>query len=123
MNKVILVGRLTAEPEKIEANQKVLCKFQLATPENYTKNGKRETSFHTVIVWNTQAENCLKYLNKGSMIGLVGRISYRQWEDSKGNKKYATEIVTEEVEFLSSSKKGESKSNQQEDDLYGDDLP
>lgn len=124
MNKVLLIGRLTKEPERITANEKVLCKFQLATPENYAKDGKRVTTFHTIIVWNGQAENCLKYLSKGSLISLVGKIGYRNWEDSKGNKKIATEIVAEEIEFLTSNtKKEDNKPTSNDDDLFGDDLP
>jgi len=121
MNKVLLIGRLTKEPEKIDANDKVLCKFQLATPENYARNGERVTTFHTIIVWNKQAENCLKYLHKGSLISLVGKIGYRNWEDAKGQKKYATEIVAEEIEFLSSnSKKGNEPVEEDDDEIYGD---
>lgn len=113
MNKVLLIGRLTADPKKIEANEKVLCKFGFATPEDYTKDGQRATTFHTIVCWNKTAENCLKYLQKGSQVSIVGKIQYRKWQDEKGEEKYATEIIAEEVEFVSGIKKSEK-----DDELY-----
>lgn len=99
MNKVILIGRLTADPEKIVTGQSVLCKFGFATKEI------KETTFHTIVVWGSKAENCLKYLNKGSLVAIVGKINYRHWEDEKGQKKYATEIIADEINFLQSKPK------------------
>lgn len=105
MQKWIGVGRLTKDPEKIEANdKKAFCKFILATNENYSKDGKPAVSYHTIIVWNAIAENCLKYLSKGSLVSVVGRVQYRNWEDANGEKKYVTEIIGEEISFLSTKK-------------------
>lgn len=106
MNFAYLVGRLTTDPKKIEANEKVLCRFTLATNCNYTKDGERVTQFINVIVWGTKAENCLKYLTKGSLISVLGEIQTRNYEVD-GEKKYSTEIVAKEIEFLSTKKNDE----------------
>lgn len=108
MQKWIGIGRLTTDPQKIETNEKIICKFGFATPENFTKDGERVTTFHTIITWGKIAENCLKYLTKGSQICVTGKVQYRSWEDEKGVKKYATEITAEEVEFLNIKKNDEN---------------
>lgn len=99
MNFTMLVGRLTKDPQKIEANDKILCKFGLATNGNYTKDGNRVVEFHTVIVWGVKAENCLKYLKKGSLVAVLGEIQTRSWDDN-GTKKYSTEVICNEIEIL-----------------------
>lgn len=106
MQRWIGVGRLTKDPERIEtSDKKVLCKFAIATNENYTDgDGNKAVSYHTIIVWNKTAENCLKYLSKGSLVSIVGRINYRNYEDTNGARKYVTEIIAEDVSFLGSKK-------------------
>lgn len=108
MQKWIGIGRLTTEPQKIETQEAMICKFGFATPENYTKDGERVTTFHTVVVWRKLAENCLKYLTKGSLISVVGKVQYRKWEDENGTPKYATEITAEDIEYLSIKKNEEN---------------
>lgn len=105
MNISFLVGNLIKDPQKVELNGKSLCKISIAVNENFTKeDGTRPVQFFSVAVWGKVAENCLKFLKKGSKVGVVGKIQNRCWEDEKGVKKYAQEIVASEIEFLSSPK-------------------
>lgn len=113
MQKIILIGNLTRDPEKIEGQK--LCKLNVAVNENYEKDGKKVVEYFTIAVWNSLAENCLKYLKKGSKVCVEGKIQTRTWEKD-GEKKYITEVYAEMVEFLSakSQKKTEEvKAKQQ----------
>lgn len=104
MNKVILIGNLTRDPELTVTNSGIsVCKFSLAVSRRYVgASGERETDFLNIVVWRGQAENCHKYLKKGSKCGIVGTIQSRSYDAQDGTKRYITEIVAEEVEFLSS---------------------
>ena len=107
-NSVRLIGRLGQDPElkKIETGKKVL-RFSLATDESYKNSeGQKvtETTWHNIVAWNGLAELLEKYLKKGNRIALEGRISYRSYEDKKGETKYITEIVMNEFMFLDSTK-------------------
>ena len=104
MNKVILVGNLTRDPELSTTNGGVsVCRFSLAVQRRFgsSDNGP-QTDFFNIVVWRGQAENCHKYLKKGSKCGVVGRIQHSSYEASDGTKRYTTDIVADEVEFLSS---------------------
>lgn len=107
MNISILVGNLTKDPQKVEGVQKTLCKISLAVNENYTKDGERPVQYFSVSVWGKLAENCLKYLKKGSKITVIGKLQNRSWEDENGVKRYAQEIVANEIEFVSTPKEKE----------------
>lgn len=104
MNKVILVGNLTRDPELVTTNNGIsLCRFSLAVQRKFTSSdGEREADFINIVVWRGQADNCYKYLKKGSKAGVVGTLQTRSYDGNDGTKKYATEVVAEEVEFLSS---------------------
>lgn len=104
MNISILVGNLVKDPQKVEGVQKTLCKISLAVNENYTKDGERPVQYFSVSVWGKLAENCLKYLKKGSKITVIGKLQNRSWEDENGVKRYAQEIVANEIEFVSTPK-------------------
>lgn len=110
MNISFILGVLTKEPEKVEGNlSKTLARLNIAVRENYTdKDGNRPTQFFNVSVWGALAENCLKYLHKGSKIAIVGKIQNRMWE-ADGIKKYNTEIVASEIEFISTPQKKEDE--------------
>lgn len=110
MNKVILVGNLARDPElSTTTSGKSVCKFTIAVNRPYTSaDGTREADFLSVIVWEKNGENCHKYLKKGSKAGVVGRIQTRTYDDKDGVKRYITEVVAEEVEFLSTRNSGES---------------
>lgn len=104
MNKVILVGNLTKDPELTTTNNGIsLCRFTLAVQRRYTSgDGEREADFINIVVWRGQADNCYKYLKKGNKAGVVGSIQTRAYDGSDGTRRYATEVVAEEVEFLTS---------------------
>jgi single-strand DNA-binding protein len=114
-NKVFLVGRLGNDPDlRYTQNQTAVVNFSLATSEYVAdKNGgegKEHTEWHKIVVWQKQAENCHKYLVKGSLVHIEGKIQTRQWEDKDGSKRYSTEVVAQSVKFL--SPKGERTQGQ-----------
>lgn len=116
VNKVILVGRIGNLELKYTPSGSAVCVLSVATSETWTdkQTGKRQekTEWHRVNVWGQKlAENCNKYLSKGSMVYLEGKIQTRSWEDKDGNKKYSTEILASTVNFLSTK----ASSNDQED--------
>ena len=103
MNKCILVGNLTKDPElSTTSNGVSVCRFTIAVSRRYSNaEGERETDFLNIIVWRNLGENCHKFLKKGSKVGVVGNIQNRSYDATDGTKRYVTEIVAEEVEFLS----------------------
>jgi single-strand DNA-binding protein len=105
VNKVILVGNLGADPElKYTPSNRPVCNLSIATNEVFKdKGGQRQerTEWHRVTVWGEQAENCSKYLAKGRMVYIEGRLQTRSWDDkTDGKKRYSTEIVADRVTFL-----------------------
>lgn len=106
INKVILMGRLTKDPELRYTNNKTpVCSFTIAVNNGYGEN--QRTDFVNCLAWNKTAEFVTKYFTKGKMIIVIGRISTRSWETQDGKRAYATEVVAKEVSF------GETKSSQQ----------
>ena len=108
MNRVMLIGRLTAKPElRYTASNVPFTRFSLAVNRTFSNgNGERETDFLNIIVWRKQAENVCNYLNKGSLVSIEGRIQTGSYDDKDGNKRYTTDIVADSVQFLES--KGQS---------------
>jgi single-strand DNA-binding protein len=102
MNKVFLIGNLTRDPELTMTQSGIsICKFTLAVNRRFTNaDGNREADFLPIIVWRAQAESCGKYLKKGSKVAVCGSIQVRTYEGQDGQRKYATEIAADEVEFL-----------------------
>ena len=102
MNKVILVGNLTKNPELMTTNSGInFCRFTLAVQRKFAnEEGEREADFINIITWRGQADNCHKYLKKGNKVAVVGSIQNRSYDAQDGSKRYATDIVAEEVEFL-----------------------
>lgn len=102
MNKVIEIGNLTRDPELATTTSGTsVCKMSIAVNRNFTNaDGEREADFFNVVAWRTLAENCAKFLSKGKKIAVCGRLQSRSYDDDKGNKRYVTEIVAEDVEFL-----------------------
>lgn len=108
MNQVILIGRLTKDPELREtSNGKPVASFTLAVD----KFGEG-ADFINCVVWNKQAENLAKYQKKGGQIGVSGRLQTRDYDDEKGNKRYVTEVVADSIEYLG-AKKEESNQTQE----------
>lgn len=103
MNKVILIGNLTKDPETSTTNSGIkVCKFTVAVNRNYSGgDGTRQTDFLPIICWRNQAENCGRFLRKGSKVGISGSIQTRNYDAADGTKRYVTEIVADEVQFLS----------------------
>ena len=112
MNKVILVGNLTRDPELTETPSGVaVCRFAIAVSRDYANaDGTRETDFFNITVWRGRAENCGKYLKKGNKVAIVGSLQNRSYEDKDGIKRNVTDVVANEVEFLT------PKNAQSEDD-------
>ena len=113
MNKVILVGNLTRDPELTETPSGVaVCRFAIAVSRDYANaDGTRETDFFNITVWRGRAENCGKYLKKGNKVAIVGSLQTRSYEDKDGIKRNVTDVIANEVEFLT------PKSVQSEDDV------
>lgn len=104
VNKVFLVGALGADPEMKYTNSGTpICNFRIATSERYKDrdgNQKEKTEWHRVVAWSKLAEICGQYLAKGRQVYVEGSLSTRSWDDQDGNKRYMTEIVAREVQFL-----------------------
>ena len=102
MNKGILVGRLTADPELQTTNSGVdVCRFSLAINRPFkSQDGETQTDFLNIVVWRAAAQNCARFLRKGSQCAVIGTIQTRSYEDNNGVKRYVTEIVADNVEFL-----------------------
>ena len=112
INRVVLVGRLAQDPELryTQGGQAVL-NLRLATTEtffNRDKERQQRTEWHTVVVWGRRGEALNKILSKGRSICVEGRIQTRRWEDRDGNKRYTTEIVATDVQFLGSRDAGDA---------------
>lgn len=112
MNKVFLIGNLTRDPELSTTNSGIsVCRISIAVSRRFANaDGSRETDFFNVVAWRTIAENCAKYLKKGSKIAVMGSIQNRSYEGTDGTKRYTTDITAEEIEFLS-TKGDETASN------------
>lgn len=103
INKVILVGHLGKDPEvrHLDGNVSV-ASFPLATSESYNKDGKRieQTEWHNIVMWRGLADVAAKYLQKGKLVYIEGKLRTRSFEDKEGHKKYSTEIVAENFTLL-----------------------
>jgi single-strand DNA-binding protein len=110
VNKVILVGHLGADPDmRYTPSGQGVCELRLATSESWNdKNGQRQerTEWHRIVVWGKRAEVCSKYLSKGRQVFVEGRIQTRTYDDKDGNKRYITEIIANDVQFLGGGREG-----------------
>ena len=105
LNKVILIGRLTANPElKQTQSGNAVTSFTIAVDRPVAKDGKKETDFINIVAWRKTAEFVSKYFTKGSAIIVCGSIQTRSWKDAEGKTRYATEVVASEVSFAESKK-------------------
>ena len=115
MNNVVLIGRLTRDPElKYLANTGTpVATFSLAVNRELSKDKRQEAAskgqptvdFINIVAWGKQAENCANYLEKGRLVAIQGRIQTRSWETEDGSRRYATEVVASRVEFLERKEK------------------
>lgn len=110
LNKVLLIGNLTRQPElRYTPSGTAVADLRLAVNRNYqTQTGEKreETCFLTVVVWGKQAESCREYLDKGSPVFVEGRLQTRDWEGKDGQKRTATEVVAERVQFMGGRGRG-----------------
>jgi single-strand DNA-binding protein len=115
VNKVILVGRLTRDPEvKNTTTGKAVATFTLAVDRRFkNKDGQKEADFVPIVVWGKQAEIAGQYLSKGSQIGVSGRLQVRSYDAQDGQRRYVTEVVADEINFLSSNRKESAGGYQQ----------
>jgi single-strand DNA-binding protein len=125
INKVTLIGNVGKDPEitVLEGNISVV-KIPLATTETYKdKSGKTisDTEWHTIVLWRGLADLAYKYLHKGSLVYVEGRIKTRHWEDKEGNKKHVTEIIGDNLIML--DKRNENYSNHANDSFENFDTP
>ena len=108
VNKVILVDNVTWDPElKHTENNKTVVSFGLATNRNWTSGEgekKEETDFHRIVAWGKLGELCNKYLKKGRLVYIEGRLHSHSWTDNEGLQKAVTEIIADDVKFLDSNK-------------------
>lgn len=105
INQIVLTGRLTRDPElRTTTSDKQVASFTLAV-DRYGEGA----DFINCVVWGKQAENLCKYQEKGSQIGLTGRINTRTYDDAKGNKQYVTEVIADSIEFLGSRRREETE--------------
>ncbi|MGO5064403.1 single-stranded DNA-binding protein [Clostridium sporogenes] len=102
MNKVVLIGRLTKDPELrfTPGNGTAVATFTLAVDRRFSKDGQREADFIPIVVWGKQAESTANYMSKGKLMGVSGRIQTRSYEAKDGTRRYVTEVIAEEVKFL-----------------------
>ena len=116
MNKAILMGRLTKDPETryTQSTNTQVTSFTLAVNRRFTKEGEeRQADFINIVAWGKTAEFCSKYFKKGRQVGIIGRIQTRTWEDDKNVKHYVTEVVAEEVYFADSKKEDSNTTTEQ----------
>lgn len=115
LNKIIIVGRLTRDPElRYTPAGTAVCSFSLANSKTYTQAGekKEQTSYFDCIAWSKLGELIAEYCKKGKQIAVEGRLQQRRWDDSEGNKKSKIEIVVENFQFLSGGKSEEQAAEQ-----------
>jgi single-strand DNA-binding protein len=113
MNKIELTGRLTRDPDlRYTPNNRPIAQFTIAVNRRYAKETDEiKADFFPIVVWGKQGENCKTYLLKGSMVGIIGTLRNRSYEKD-GNTRYITEVIAEEVEFLTPKKTTDNSNNE-----------
>lgn len=119
LNRIILIGRLTRDPElRYTPAGKAVANFTLAVDRGRKDaQGNKETDFIDIIVWEKQAETVSQHLNKGRLVAVEGRLQIRSYEDQKGNKRKAAEVVASSVQFLDSKKDASTGTTVDDDDV------
>lgn len=104
MNRVCLIGRLTSKPELRYTTSNIACtNITVAIDRNYGEDKK--TDFINIVVWRKQAENVCKYLDKGSLVAIEGRLQQSSWEDKDGNRRYKLDVVADNILFINTKQK------------------
>jgi len=124
LNRVILVGRLTRDPDlRYTADSGIaVTRFTVAVNRKFTnQQGEREADFINIVTWRALAENCGNYLKKGSLVAIEGRIQTRSYENQEGRTVYVTEVVADDVRFLNTrTNSDKTPNNQPEEDPFAD---
>ena len=113
MNKVFLIGRLTRDPElRYTGSNTPVATFALGVNRPFTNQaGEREADFINIVVWRKQAENVKNYLTQGSQVAIEGRLQVRNYDDNNGQKRYVTEVIADNVEFIGSRSSSNNSNN------------
>ena len=137
MNRVVLIGRLTKDPELrfTPGNGTAVTTFTIAVDRRFSKDGQKEADFIPVVVWGKQAESTANYMSEGKLIGISGRIQTRNYEAKDGTRRYVTEVIADEVQFLEWGEKSQGSSNNMnsqsnnfgntqsfDENIYGEDI-
>jgi len=124
MNRVMLIGRLTAKPELRYTGSNVpYSRFSVAVNRTFSNNqGQRETDFINIVVWRKQAENVCNFLDKGSLVAVEGRLQTGNYDDKDGNKRYTMDVVGDNVQFLESKGQAQNRASSV-DSSYGYEEP
>jgi single-strand DNA-binding protein len=113
LNKVILIGHMTADPEiKMTPSGVGVCSFSIGVNRKYTKGEQSQSDFINIVAWRQQAEFVCKYFKKGQAICICGSLQTRSWTDNSGNRRYATEVVADEVSFVERKEGAQSVKNE-----------
>lgn len=120
INRTVLVGRITKDPElRYTSGNIAFARFTLAVNRTFAgPNGEREADFIQCIIWRKQAENLARFVRKGSLLGVEGRIQTGSYDDNEGNRKYTTDVVCDSVQFLE-PKGSDSNQNQNQNQSQG----
>ena len=119
INRVVLVGRLTKEPElRTTPSGAKVCQYTLAVNRTRKAEGQQDADFINCVSWNKTAELMNHYLSKGALIGIEGRIQTRSYDNQQGQKVYVTEVITDSVQFLESKPKAQQNQNNVENGAY-----
>ena len=122
MNKVILMGRLTRDPEVryTQTNNTLVASFSLAVDRRFVRQGEeRQADFFNIVAWSKTGEFCSKYFKKGQQVGIIGRLQTRTWDDEQGQKHYVTEVVADEAYFTGSKRDSEGDAGANFDNAFG----
>lgn len=112
MNKVILIGRLARDPElKYTAANIAVCQFTVAVDRRFKSDNQPTADFIPVVAWRQTAEFVSKYFSKGNRIAVTGQIQIRSWDDAEGKKRFATEVIADDVEFVESKRQDSGYGN------------
>ena len=124
MNHILLIGRLTKDPElKYTPAGVAIATFDLAVDRPKSKQGERETDFIRIVTWNKLAENCANYLKKGRQAAVEGRLQIRNYTAKDGQKRYVTEVVANTVKFLGGNRDNQAQPAANVDGVDLDNLP
>lgn len=119
INKVVLIGRLTKDPElRTTQNGKSVCSFTLAVNRKIQQQGQPDADFISCVAWGKSADNMTTYLHKGSLIGVEGRIQTRSYDNQQGQRVYVTEVQCESVQFLEPRRSAEEQNQQSQPNTY-----